>query len=419
MEVGRYIELDASFRAAEPYCYALVNVIRNNESVTVALSLGMTENTDLYEMAYQAIERSGIPRALLNRLPVLSDMGRAISSFCANRGIQQFLCHRHIIESFGEPEPKSWVVRLLACPTKTEYKELSAQIAAEIRLWKLFNRQKESEKVDKVLEMLHPMSMSHKYARSQWALWKRTQYHVARCSNHSEAMHRVLNQDLQCGFVKRFMRICQKIRKHYDRQNESHGDSLKRRYRKLRQFEEGRPSDDSTFLPDGEDCSCGWNDFHSSLLGVRFPCLHEMRQTRFRECPKAPPLALQPYNLANTVVVSNQEQPSEFPKTRGRHRPDVRLPKELDREKLFEPIAIQGPRSKKSRREFWAVVKELQEIMTLDSLTAIDIAMVIFHKWGLFNEEDSTPENIANFRIECWTIPRNQKKTTPTNKQTQ
>ena len=130
-----YIELDGSFRLMAPYTYCCVNTICNNESVTIALSLGVAENTELYESAYKAIESFGVTAEELNHLPVLSDMGSALRSFCNLRNLRQFLCHRHIIERYGNPVLRRWVIRLLECVKQENYEPVAAQILCELRIW--------------------------------------------------------------------------------------------------------------------------------------------------------------------------------------------------------------------------------------------------------------------------------------------
>ena len=131
----QYIELDASFKATKPYCYCCVNSILNNESITIALTIGISESSNLYEETYAALERAGINPYVLNKFPVLSDMGVGLYAFCKNRALMQFICHRHIIESFGNKILRNWVRRLLNCATEDEYDKVSILISEEIKIW--------------------------------------------------------------------------------------------------------------------------------------------------------------------------------------------------------------------------------------------------------------------------------------------
>ena len=126
--------MNASFRATESYCYCCINSIVNNESVAVAITIGTSENRDLYEATYQAMEKYHVQSRILNSIPVLSDMGSGFISFCSNRGIRQFFCHRHILERFGHKILRNWVQRLLECTSYEQYQSISIQLATEINI---------------------------------------------------------------------------------------------------------------------------------------------------------------------------------------------------------------------------------------------------------------------------------------------
>ena len=98
-----YVELYASFQLTHLYCYCSVNVIHYNQSTTVAMIIGTTETAELYNHVYEIMEESWISYNEIKKLPVLSDLRFALMSFCEERKLTNFLCHRHFLERFGNP----------------------------------------------------------------------------------------------------------------------------------------------------------------------------------------------------------------------------------------------------------------------------------------------------------------------------
>jgi hypothetical protein len=74
-----------------------------------------------------------LTRNILQRLPLVTDMGTALSAFVKHRQLDWKLCHRHIMQAVG---PKSrvghWVYRLLHCHCEETYHTEVAKINQEI-----------------------------------------------------------------------------------------------------------------------------------------------------------------------------------------------------------------------------------------------------------------------------------------------
>lgn len=400
LQLTHYIELDASFKATKPYCYTCVNSIVYNESVTIALAVGITESSELYERAYRAIERAGVDSRILNKIPVLSDMGKGLSTFCTNRSIPQYFCHRHLLESFGEPLLRNWVRRILECTTREHYADLSLQISREIQLWNQTHTPP-SKKLQHVIEMLNPASTDPVFRPARWAIFERLPFHIGRCTNHSEGLHRALNTKSHETFVARLSYIMHTVMKHEKRQTETHGASIRRKFKSLCNLAQKLPDNDPTFTEESM-CTCGWNAYWSSVFGTRFPCLHEMQQEQFKTCPKPPPLVRQAYVSTNYLFRGMTDLKTPLPKKSGPHREKRLLPDPLYRERLLPLNRTEGPRSKEARIQFWQVISELQEVYRCDLMTSVDVAMVFFSQMNLLHEEACTPENLALFRVQCW-----------------
>ena len=52
------MELDTSFRVSSPYVYCRMNSLHKNESVTIAIAIGMIESADLYKKIYCCLEKT-------------------------------------------------------------------------------------------------------------------------------------------------------------------------------------------------------------------------------------------------------------------------------------------------------------------------------------------------------------------------
>ena len=404
----QYIQLDTSFKATDPYCYCCVNAIINNESVTVAITIGMSESCALYESTYLAIEQF-VQRNFLNRIPVLSDMGKGLISFCFNRGIQHFFCHRHILERFGHKILRNWAQRLLECTSEEQYSLLSIQIALEIEIWcsQQADPKLVPDKIGDIQSMLDPNSDSL-YNVRRWAIWLRIPLHMARCSNHSEALHHVMNMECKClrNFITRLTKVFKVIIRRFTNQHESHGRSLRSRYRKLRAIVDKKEALSETDRKNHslQHCTCGWNSYYTSLYGVQFPCIHEIRNERFSKCPEIPGLDVLIYPPGNKIVkiLSDSMQILAKRKDKGNHEM-INISRNIQENERHQiRIQTKGENTKKSLIAFWNVVKEMKSMYNIPDMNCVDIAMFSFYEWGLMEEETATAKNIAHFRIQCW-----------------
>ena len=418
-----YLELDASFKATKPYCYCCINSIRNNESVPIALSIEMKENFHLYENAYRCVESSGIDVKLLNSIPILSDMGKGIIKFAKERNLIHFFCHRHILEVFGIPILRNWVLRLLECVKEEQYLKLCPQISEEISIWcSQLKPELIPEKINLIYEMLDPNSTHPQYNIKKWALWERFEFHVGRCTNHCESFHRVINSHCfpKRDFLDRIITITKMIIKKYTKQGEVHGRTIRDRFWKYSQFK-------STAIVKGwdlseyskEHCECGWNDYYSSILGVRFPCIHEIFNQKFESYPSPPELVVEPYQQRNEVKLIFSQEVRVLPRMPNNENENKGILLEGDDDETSHKIsslAYSGPNTRYAKEEFWKVVRELRQIYLIDKHDAIDIAMDEFAQWGLNKEETASVINIAHFRISCWNIGNKFKEKRDNNK---
>ena len=90
-----YFILDASFYALRPYVYCVPHVIHCNTSIPIGISVAASETAALYEQFFNLLP--GESREKLREKICITDEGSAVQSFLSSNGIQQVLCHRHLM----------------------------------------------------------------------------------------------------------------------------------------------------------------------------------------------------------------------------------------------------------------------------------------------------------------------------------
>lgn len=194
---GTHREVDCSFKALHPYTYYIPMAVLGNTGLPCGLSVWPTEASEIYHHFEQAL-------GLDLKVPVLSDMGAAIKKFCADRGLEQFFCHRHIIEAIGANSIAGHLVQhMLEHLTIEDVETHMPQFVSDITVFYNAGQisQEQLAKVERYLG-LH----FHRYedgsltgqiddpnaaVRATWAIGARGG--VCRCSNHCECFHMHLN----------------------------------------------------------------------------------------------------------------------------------------------------------------------------------------------------------------------------------
>jgi hypothetical protein len=120
----QYIELDASFKAAYPYAYAVPQAIIDNESIPLGFVIGPSERAELFLEFYNTIKNSSPIYQELLRVPVVTDEGSGLNLFCKTLKLRQFLYFKHLLRKFGNLTPLYHLVRrVLYCTTRVQFEE--------------------------------------------------------------------------------------------------------------------------------------------------------------------------------------------------------------------------------------------------------------------------------------------------------
>jgi hypothetical protein len=272
-----YIQLDCSFRT-RPFVYCVAQAIIANEAVPLGFIIGPSESEWIYATFMERLW-SFIPG--YRKLPVLSDQGPGVTAFCAHRNIQQFFCHRHLIQKWGAATAVAMLVaRVLKIYDKDEYVRLRPQFLAEaISLRKKGHMSKNALKA--FSKWLTPGDLAD-------GIWHRLAAGVARCSNHAERFHGVVNQAVRRAGVTSLpgrLRILQEeILRKIGAYSSTNRRSLKDALNALK-----RKNQDKRDTCNDPAC-VGYCAMMASRLGLKsFPCAHTVHNHRCA-VPELPPI---------------------------------------------------------------------------------------------------------------------------------
>ena len=255
---------------------------------------------------------------------------------------------------------KNWVIRILNCATEEEYDKLTILINEEIKIWcsQFEDKSKIPKNIIDVQLMLDKTSRNHNLTLEKFAIWERLKFSICRCSNHSESLHRVFND--KCNgkfeFTSRLIKMYEIILKKFTSQQYNHGRSIKERFKKLKaKFSELQKKGYNIERFTVNECNCGWNAYYTSLYGVRFPCIHEIGNHAFENCPTSEPLIETKYISENIITIVQSDENLEFPKHEKRNEDFGPLKMSDDVHMEFKEL---GPRATYAKHEMWKAINE-------------------------------------------------------------
>ena len=272
------IELDGSFDAIYPYVYCVFNIIINNESIPMGISLGPSEKFELYSNIFDVIQKT--PEFsqyfhIIQSTPILSDEGAALKSLCKNYNFIHFFCFRHIIEKFGSKSRLGLIVRNLLYSSyspelfqekfeKSIYAICAALHSANEKTINQFNK----------LFNAHYDQKTNSFQKNpdfvEQSLYSRARFGVPTTTNHSESLHQKLNAETKTMRqpIEMFERIIQHILEKQDLfpTHRNFDEAIK----KIKEKSKHKTGEC------GLHCEAKRNYF-ASLYGVpHFPCPHDI-----------------------------------------------------------------------------------------------------------------------------------------------
>jgi hypothetical protein len=194
----QYIELDASFKAGFPYVYCVPQAIIDNESVPLGFVIGPTERAELYLEFYASVQASSTVYEDLLKIPVVTDEGTGVTSFCKQLGLRQFLCFKHVLTKFGNLTPLYHLVRRILYSTTQKKFEQQLPLILEIAKNVLLKSHAHQEKFEEIV------GYHFNWDTGKWKqfttpfapnyFWNRAAQNIGVTTNHAERFHRTLNE---------------------------------------------------------------------------------------------------------------------------------------------------------------------------------------------------------------------------------
>jgi hypothetical protein len=263
-ENASYLQLDCSFHATKPFAYCVPQAMICNEAVPLGLILTPRESKVTYETFLTELWQL---KPGMQRLPVLSDKGQGLIQFCKQYQIEQFFCHRHIIEMFGAASTAGVLAaRVLRIQPEEEFNALREQFIADA-------------------EALHAkglMAQNSLDRFTRWiqnfsdGIWLRAPKGIARCSNHAERFHGVVNHSIRTKRARRFVGRLAVLLNSIDGKHADYGNGWKRQISSTMQVLENRNLKERTECDDPE-CVAYRERMCIRYHVPQFPCPHTVK----------------------------------------------------------------------------------------------------------------------------------------------
>lgn len=289
----QYTCMDTSWRPVKPYAYILAQGCYFNHSIPLGFCIGPSESSFLYaDLCDYINEKSGCDRTLLNDIPVISDDGTALrKAFSGNPN--HFLCHRHMMESWGANSYCAIILKKLFKASITEKRFNEEKKGIFDLIVSIHDQRKVEGANGKIISpFLNHYDQLKKMASGQddhskkglkvchWATYARLKYGVPRTSNFSESAHSHVNSRFKKASPQTRMTL----------QNMAIGiDAILEHCRiHMRNFKVGykRSASDrinkleKMGLQQQASCDCGELEWNTAIYGIPIPCRHCIADTK-------------------------------------------------------------------------------------------------------------------------------------------
>jgi ubiquitin C-terminal hydrolase len=278
-QAASYIQMDCSFRCSRPFAYCVPQAIIRNEAVPLGFIMTPTESCFTYTTFMKELW-SLMPAVGRNSPPILSDQGVGLVKFCDEESIVEYFCHPHLIEKFGSSSAAGMLAaRVLRIQTQREFMDLRPHFIAEAQAlhgkglmgkdaMKKFTEWLEADKLD----------FAH-------GMWHRVHQGIARCSNHAERFHGVVNQRIKREGVHALPRRLKILQEEIVLKAAAYANSPHR------QLKTALSNLKKTKRPQRQEChdiECeNFRDMMNRRFGIDcFPCAH----TAWKKVTNIPPL---------------------------------------------------------------------------------------------------------------------------------
>ncbi|KAK8877935.1 hypothetical protein M9Y10_004698 [Tritrichomonas musculus] len=302
-----YLEIDASFKAVKPYSYCIWHGIYFNSSIPLAITIHPEEEKELFEFLFECLHKFEFDISKIENKPVLSDMGTAIKSFCDEHSMEQYFCHRHMIQDIGANCVFGfWANRLLKSKSYEEYLKNREFVLAELanycekmdiipdpdaikdenmkkRIKNLTIMLNDALEIEQEKNENNEKIKKSNYFLLRWGNWVRLEKHIARCSNHSEGAHGNINESLpkkgRRSVRSGFSTMADYILNYLNNRIDSYGLSFQKKHNVILEKIKmilSKPSKDSFLECCNLECQCNDDDYNAKIYGVKFNCIHKV-----------------------------------------------------------------------------------------------------------------------------------------------
>jgi hypothetical protein len=191
------LELDGTFESMKPYTLEIIEAIVANESIPIGLAIFPTETAKSYHRLHTHLAEVLGPggEELLQRIPILSDMGAQLGKFTRKKWLRWLICHRHLLQSVGASSiGGDWFRRLLDAGDLAEAKQVVDAIEIEQealgRRGKiLFRRDSHRQHLKAMMDAVRSNDVNQ---LAGWARWMRLGCPTT--TNAAESIHARLNE---------------------------------------------------------------------------------------------------------------------------------------------------------------------------------------------------------------------------------
>ena len=272
----KYLQLDASFYALQPYVYCVPLLIINNASLPLGIIIGPSEHQNLFSEFFDLINKSTI--LPFDCLGILSDEGKSIKSFVNTTKWKQYFCYRHLIEKIGSNSYLGIITkRLLYQPTLKQFQEELPQSISDVN-YLIRNKLVEQKSLNKFMNIFNLKIVDNlietKYDIDHMnGLWHRQKLGISTCSNHIERLHRTMNEKISPNqsINQRILIVINELRKHYDNFSENSCKQAKYLFNKFKENAIKKHYSNCLTCP----YNCEWSEIYSNRFGIKnFPCKH-------------------------------------------------------------------------------------------------------------------------------------------------
>jgi hypothetical protein len=272
-ERANYLQLDCSFRCTKPFAYCAPQSIISNEGFPLGFILTPEEAYHTYQWFFEDLVFCAPEGFVIEAKSVLCDEGSALQRFCRLKRFcrRRYRCHRHLIEKFGASIIIGMLVaRILRIQSLDIFKRLFQDFhdyADALRAKEQIS-EKSYKKFKEFLGNDADVFMD--------GIWHRLAEGIARCSNHAERFHGIVN-----GMIRRVHRFLRRLTALKDaiiaRQMAfSNKQQCRRQMRSVLNGLRSR-GEQQTVVCDRPDCTNFTNMMRSRFQLPSFPCEHTVR----------------------------------------------------------------------------------------------------------------------------------------------